>query len=326
MTHTRCSRRPRARGLLRAFPIALTLVIAGLHALGGRAAAEPLRVVTTTEDLAAIAREVGGDLVEVTPIAHGYQDPHFVDAKPSFLVKLSKADIFVQVGRELEVGWAPALLTGARNSRILPGARGFVDASANIDVIEKPDAVSRAAGDVHPLGNPHTWLDPANGGRIAETLRDAFSAARPSDHDLFASRCADFQARLATKIEAWRAQAAAIGLRGAAVVTYHRSWSYFARAFGCEVIDFVEPRPGVPPTPAHIQALEEAMRARAVRLLIVEPYFDCKLPAKIASETGVPMVVLPPSVGASPEIATYFDLFDRQLALLAEALRGHAGS
>lgn len=284
------------------------------------ARAEQLRVITTTEDLAAIAREVGGDLVDVEALARGYQDPHFVDGKPSFLVKLSKADLFVEVGRELEVGWAPALLNNARNPRILPGAKGFVDASANIEMLEVPANVTRAAGDVHPYGNPHFWLGPSNGAVIARTLRDAFSAAMPARAGDFAARCADFEARLDAKRAAWAARAKAMGLTGAAVVTYHRSWPYFAAEFGCEIVDFVEPRPGVPPTPSHIQELEELMKMKHVKLLIVEPYFDVKLPEKIARETGARLVILPSSVGAREGITTYFDLFDAQMADLEAAL------
>ncbi len=304
-------------------PIALAVFLAVSR---GSAEAAKINVVTTTEDLAAIAREVGGDLVEVTPLARGYQDPHFVDAKPSYLVKLSKANIFALVGRDLEVGWAPALVNNARNPRILPGSRGYVDVSKGIEVLEIPDVVTRAAGDVHPYGNPHLWLDPANGARIAETLRDAFSDARPGLREGFAARCADFIARLDARRREWDARAEAMGLRGLPVVSYHRSWPYFARAFGLEVIDFVEPKPGVPPTPNHIQELEARMKDRSVRLLIVEPYFDVKLPQKVARETGAALVVLPPSVGAEPGIRTYFDLFDRQLALLEEALGKKGGS
>ncbi|MFN0149521.1 MAG: metal ABC transporter substrate-binding protein [bacterium] len=290
------------------------------------AIAAPLRVVTTTEDIAAIAREVGGGLIEVEALARGYQDPHFVDAKPSFLVKLSKADLFVQVGGELEVGWVPVLLNNARNPRVAPGGKGFVDASANVQKLEVPANVTRAAGDVHPYGNPHTWLAPANGALIAATLRDAFSAAAPEHAAEFASRTADFERRLAEKRAVWEAKAKAIGLTGAPVVTYHRSWTYFAAAFGCDVVDFVEPRPGVPPTPSHIRELENLMRIKSVKILIVEPYFDVKLPEKIARDTGATLVILPPSVGAEPAIKTYFDLFDRQLAILEAAIVAPSGS
>jgi len=312
----------------RIFSAAVVAIAAGaiVCAATSAAATAPLRVVTTTEDLAAIARDVGGDFVDVEALARGYQDPHFVDAKPSYLVKLSKADLFVQVGRELEVGWVPALVNNARNPKIAPGGKGFVDASANVRMLEVPSNVTRAAGDVHPYGNPHYWLAPVNGALVAATLRDAFAAAAPAHAADFASRAADFERRLTEKRALWAEKAKATGLTGATVVTYHRSWPYFAEAFGCEVVDFVEPRPGVPPTPAHIQALEDLMRMRSVKLLIVEPYFDVKLPEKIARDTGATLVILPSSVGAEPAIKTYFDLFDRQLEILEAAMAARAGS
>lgn len=325
MTIGNLLRREAAVRRLRPLVVAVTIAtIIGVSADGAlrQVHAETLRVVTSTEDLAAIAREIGGDLVEVDALARGYQDPHFVDAKPSFLVKLSKADLFVQVGRDLEAGWVPALLNNARNSKILPGARGFVDASANIRMLEVPTNVSRAQGDVHPSGNPHYWLSPANGATIAETLRDAFTAVMPSRASAFAARCADFETRLQAKRSEWLARAKAMGLNGAPVVTYHRSWPYFAAEFGCDVIDFVEPRPGVPPTPSHIQALEELISSKGVKLLIVEPYFDVKLPEKVARETGAKLVILPSSVGARKGIEAYFDLFDAQMSDLEAALAG----
>jgi ABC-type Zn uptake system ZnuABC Zn-binding protein ZnuA len=285
------------------------------------AAARPLSVVTTTEDLAAIAADVGGERVRAASLSRGYQDPHFVDAKPSYMVQLQKADLFVEVGRDLEVGWVPGLLSGARNAKILPGAPGFVDASSQVAVIEIPSSVSRAQGDVHPFGNPHYWLDPANGVPIARAVRDGLIRVSPADAALFNQRCADFEKRLGDAAARLEARAREIGLTGARVVTYHRSWSYFARAFGLEVVDFIEPRPGIPPSPNHVSDLESEMKQGGIRLLIVDDYFDPRLPQKIAKDTGVPLVVLPTSVGADERIKTYFDLFDRQLDLIAAALK-----
>ncbi len=301
---------------------ALMLQAWTLPPLPAHAAARPLLVVTTTEDLAAIAREVGGDRVNVTSLSRGYQDPHFVDAKPSYMVSLNKADLFVQIGRDLEVGWAPGLLNGARNRRILPGSPGFVDASSQVDVIEVPASVSRALGDVHPFGNPHYWLDPANGAPIARAIRDGLTRVAPADAALFGQRCADFENRLAEAAARWRERAKALGLGGMKVVTYHRSWSYFARAFGLEVVDYVEPRPGIPPSPDHVQDLVTRLKAGGIRLIIMELFFDPRLPQKISRDTGVPLVILPTSVGAEEQVKSYFDLFDRLLAELGEALQG----
>ena len=285
-------------------------------------AAKPLSVVTTTEDLAAIAREVGGDRVVAASLSKGYQDPHFVDAKPSYLVQLQHADLFVEVGRELEVGWAPGLVSGARNAKILPGAPGHVDASAQVAVIEVPSQVSRSQGDIHPFGNPHYNLDPANGVPMARAIRDGLVRISPADAALFNSRCADFEKRLAVKVAGWKQQAQALGLNGMKVVTYHRSWSYFAKAYGLVVVDYVEPRPGIPPSPNHVQDLVNEMKTGGVRILIMEPFFDPRIPQKISRDTGVPLAVLPASVGAEDSIKTYFDLFDRMFAELGTALKG----
>ena len=187
------------------------------------AEAKPLQIVTTTEDLAAITREVGGERVQVLALARGYQDPHFVDAKPSYMVQLKKADLFVEVGRDLEVGWVPGLLNGARNPRILPGAPGFVDASAQVNVLEIPASVSRAQGDVHPFGNPHYWLDPMNAAPMARVIRDGLARVSPADEALFARRCEDFEKRVTEAAERWKARARTIGLEGMKVVTYQRS-------------------------------------------------------------------------------------------------------
>ncbi len=317
---------PRTSQLVRAVAIAFAATFMSIAPStlipSARADTKPLSVVTTTEDLAAIAREVGGDRVRVTALCKGYQDPHFVDAKPSFMVLLKKAALFVQVGRDLEVGWAPGLLNGARNPRILPGAPGFVDASSKVQVIEVPQSVSRAQGDVHPYGNPHYWLDPANGAPMARAIRDGLVRVSPADAALFERRCTDFEKRLAAAITRWNAEARSLGLSGRKIVTYHRSWSYFARAFALEVVDFVEPRPGIPPSPNHVQDLVTRMKKGDVALLIMEDFFDPRLPRKICGQTGVPLVVLPTSVAAEPAFKTYFDLFDRLLARIGPALKG----
>jgi len=306
--------------VFRAVAIALALTFMS-NAPSARAETKPLSVVTTTEDLAAIAREVGGDRVRVTALCKGYQDPHFVDAKPSYMVQLRNAALFVQVGRDLEVGWAPGLLNEARNPRILPGAPGFVDASSQVQVIEVPQSVSRSQGDVHPYGNPHYWLDPANGAPMARAIRDGLARVSPADAALFERRCADFEKRLTAAVARWNAEARSLGLTGRKIVTYHRSWSYFARAFALEVVDFVEPRPGIPPSPNHVQGLVTRMRQGDVALLIMEDFFDPRLPRKICDQTGVPLVVLPTSVADEPAIKTYFDLFDRLFAAIGPALK-----
>ena len=296
-------------------------VLAALALGPSAASAAPLRVVTTTEDLASLAREVGGDRVAVESIARGYQDPHFVEAKPSFILKLNRAELLVVVGRELEVGWLPPLIQQSRNAKLHPGAEGYLDASQGARVLDVPTGqVTRAMGDVHPQGNPHYWLDPGNGRRIAQAIQAKMAALRPADAAHFAARYADFDRRLAEAEKRWDASMAAF--KGAKVVTYHRSWSNLVDRFRLDVIGYVEPRPGIPPSPAHTFALMQEMKRAGVKALLVEPYFDLKTPNAIARETGVKVVVLPPSVGGVPEARDYIALFDHIVGLLSAALGG----
>ncbi len=278
-----------------------------------------LNVVTTTEDLAALAQEVGGNNIEASPIAKGYQDPHFVEAKPSYLLKLKKADLFIQIGLELEVGWVPPLLTNARNQKILPSNPGFLDASEGCEILEKPSGpVDRSLGDVHPLGNPHYWLDPENGRVIARSIAQKLSQLDQGHTKEYQENLARFESKLSEKEKEWSALASA--LKGSKVVTYHRSWSSFAKRFGFDVVNYVELRPGIPASPAQVQSLTKQIKAEKIPLLIMEPYFDTKLPQKIADETGAKLVVLSPSVGADKTVKTYFDLFDYDVKLIREAL------
>jgi zinc/manganese transport system substrate-binding protein len=299
-----------------------TLVAAlALLALPVVSAAGPLNVVTTTEDLAALAREVGGDRIKVESIARGYQDPHFVEAKPSYILKLHAADLVVIVGKDLEAGWLPALVTQARNSKVQPGAPGHLDASANAKILDVPTGpITRAMGDVHPQGNPHYWLDPENGFLIARAIAQRLAQLQPADAAHFTSRLADFERRLRAAQARWKAAMAPY--RGAKVITYHRSWTNFTEAFGLQVVGYVEPRPGVPPSPAHILALSQEMKRQGVKVLIVEPYFDLKTPQSIARQTGARVVVLPPSVGGLPHIKDFIALFDHDVKLLVDAFQG----
>jgi zinc/manganese transport system substrate-binding protein len=197
-----------------------------------------------------------------------------------------------------------------------------VDASGRIEILEIPAAASRAQGDVHPLGNPHYWLDPANGVAIARAIRDGLARVAPADRAAFDARLAAFERRAADETARLKTRARALGVPGMKVVTYHRSWSYWARAFGCEVVDFVEPRPGIPPSPGHVAALAARLKRGDVRLILMEDFFDPRLPRKISADTGVPLAILPTSVAGVPAIRTYFDLFDHQFAAIEQALGG----
>jgi len=296
--------------------VALALALSA----GGAAAQDKLNVVATTEDLAAIAREVGGDKITVESIARGYQDPHFVEAKPSFILKLQKADLLIAVGRELEIGWLPPLITQSRNRKIQVGAEGYLDASAKARILDIPTGqVTRAEGDVHPQGNPHYWLDPENGKIVARSIADKLSQLRPTDRAYFDQRSNDFTARVSEAEKRWLAAMAPY--KGTKVVTYHRSFPNFADRFGLDVIGYVEPRPGIPPTPQHTLDLMTEMKRQNVKLVLVEPYFDLKTPNAIGRDTGAEVLVMPPSVGGVKEASDYLKLFDYDINLVIAALK-----
>jgi zinc/manganese transport system substrate-binding protein len=295
----------------------LAMAAWGAGAVPARAA---LKVITSTTDLAAIAKEVGGDKIQVESLARGYQDPHFVEAKPSFVLKLHSADLLIAVGRQLEVGWLPPLITQSRNSKIQPGAPGYLDASLTARILDVPTGpITRAMGDVHPQGNPHYWLDPENGRRVAKAIQAKLSELDRANAAFYQAREADFERRLNEAEARWKAAMAPY--KGIKVVTYHRSWPNFAREFGLDVIGYVEPKPGIPPTPQHTLDLIQAMKQQNVRLILVEPYFDLKTPNSIASHTGAKVVVLLPSVGGEKEVTDYFRLFDYDINLLLSAIK-----
>jgi len=280
--------------------------------------AKKLNVVTATTDMAALTQEVGGDKVTVESIAKGYQDPHFVEAKPSFLLRLRNADLLVVVGLQLEIGWLPPLITQSGNPRIQVGANGYLDASQFAEILEVPQGtVTRAMGDVHPLGNPHYWLDPDNGRRIARGLASKLAEMDPSDGSYFQERFQDFDKRLTAAEQKWDGEMKPY--HGRKVVTYHRSFPNFAKHFNLDVIGYVEPRPGIPPTPTHTLELIQQMKRENCRVVLVEPYFDLKTPQSIGREANAQVVVYLPSVGGEKQVITYFDLFDYDIALLIKA-------
>ncbi|HEY6390579.1 MAG TPA: metal ABC transporter substrate-binding protein [Bryobacteraceae bacterium] len=281
-------------------------------------AAGKINVITATQDLAAIGADIGGDRIAIEAIAKGYQDPHFVEPKPSFLLKLQKADLLVVVGLQLEIGWLPPLITQSGNSKIQTSNAGYLDMSQYCEILEIPTTqVTRAMGDVHPLGNPHYWLNPENGRRIAKAYQTKLSEMRPADAAYFAQRYADFDKRLTEAVKRWDGQMAPY--RGRKVVTYHRSWPNFCERFGLNVVDYVEPKPGIPPTPSHTLEVINTMKRDNIKLILVEPYFDLRTPNSIANAVGGQVVVLLPSVGGVKEVNDYFQLFDYDIKLLSEA-------
>lgn len=302
--------------------LAVLLILLSLGALFSPSLAEAkkLTVVTATTDLAALAQEVGGDKISVESIAKGYQDPHFVEAKPSFLLKLRQADLLIVVGLQLEIGWLPPLINQSGNARIQVGAPGYLDASQFAEILDIPTGtVTRAMGDVHPLGNPHYWLDPGNGRRIAKGIAGKLGDLDPSNTAYYQERFQDFDKRLAAAEQKWDAEMKPY--HGRKVVTYHNSFPNFAKHFGLNVIGYVEPRPGIPPTPSHTIELIGLMKRENCKVILVEPYFDLKTPQAIARDTGGIVVQYLPSVGGEKQVTNYFELFDYDIGLLTKAFQ-----
>ncbi len=300
--------------------VVLILLSLGVLFLPSMAEAKKLSVITATTDLAALAQEVGGDKIQAESIAKGYQDPHFVEAKPSFLLKLRQADLLIVVGLQLEIGWLPPLINQSGNARIQVGAAGYLDASQFAEILDIPTGqVTRAMGDVHPLGNPHYWLDPDNGRRIARGIAAKLGELDPSNNAYYQERFQDFDKRLTAAEQKWDAEMKQY--RGRKVVTYHNSFPNFAKHFGLNVIGYVEPRPGIPPTPSHTIELIGLMKRENCKVILVEPYFDLKTPQSIARDTGAQVVQYLPSVGGEKEVTNYFQLFDYDIGLLTKAFQ-----
>ncbi len=277
-------------------------------------AAAKVNVVTSTTDLASIAKMVGGDAVEVTSIARGTSDPHFVEVLPSYMVRVQKARLYLKLGMDID-RWAAPIIDGSRNSKLV-----VVDCSRNIQPLEVPTGkVDASMGDIHTRGNPHYWLDPDNGAIVAENIADALAGIDPANTSVFRANLEKFNAELAARKAQWTESARA--LRGLKMVTYHNSWPYFSRAFGVEVDEFVEPLPGIEPTPSHTARVIDLMKGQHIRVIGVEPYFSKRTPETIARETGAAIVELPPSVGGAPGANDYFALFDVLIERLTKAGR-----
>jgi ABC-type Zn uptake system ZnuABC Zn-binding protein ZnuA len=322
--------------------------------LGGEARADRLKIVTTTSDLAAIAKAVAGDRAEVHSICTGKEDPHMLQAKPSVILKARDADLWIRIGLELEIGWEPPILDGSRNNRIRIGTKGHLDASESVLVLDVPQtAITRAMGDVHPMGNPHYWLDPLNGRRIAGAIAGRLSELVPADAAAFRANAEAFQKALdermfgaalvktagadalwaktqdgtlgafmnepANKGKAAGWVAAMLTLRGQKIVTYHRSWVYFAHRFGLGIAAELEPKPGVPPTAAHLAEVAETTKAEGVKIILQEAFYSTKAANQLAGKTGARVVVVANSVGGQPEATDYLALMDLIVSRIAQA-------
>lgn len=315
-----------------------------------------LTVVATTSDLKSIAEEIGGDKVEAISLATGEEDPHFIQAKPSYMMMAKKADLWVRVGLELEIGYEQLILDGSRNQKIRIGQPGHLDASEGVLRLEVPtQKLDRSMGDIHPLGNPHYWLDPWNGRTIARNICNRLKQLDPADADLFDKNCIAFCAKIDKAMfgealvakaggEAlWAAElndaledllkkaggASALGgwagalypCRGGKMVTYHRSWSYFANRFHLVVSDELEPKPGIPPSPAHVLEVINKVKAEKVKVLLMEPFYSRKAPDLVASHTGIKVVVAANSVGGQPEAKDYVSMISHVVERVAEACK-----
>ncbi|HET9454740.1 MAG TPA: metal ABC transporter substrate-binding protein [Gemmatimonadaceae bacterium] len=295
---------------------ALVAVLCGAGVLPAQ-----LKVVTSTTDLASIAKSVGGSRVTVSHVSEGYQDPHFAEAKPSFLLRMRDADVFAFVGLDLEIGWMPLLVDGARNPKIRPGGTGHVDVSAAIQVLDAQRNADRSQGDVHPLGNPHYWLDPDNGRKIARLFDRKFSELAPSRSAEFSKNRQEFETRLNAAEKGWQDELAVI--KGKPVVAFHTSWKYLAEYTGMKIVGFMEPKPGVPPSPSHLAGLILQIRRTGAKAIIMEPFYSRKDADFVASKTGAKVLVLPPSVGAirGAPVNDYVSLMQYNLRLLAATLK-----
>jgi zinc/manganese transport system substrate-binding protein len=280
---------------------------------------DPLRVFTTVPDLAALAKRVGGPHVDVFSMVEGREDAHFAEPKPSFIKKLANADVYIEIGLELETAYAPVLLQNARNAAVVAGAPGHITAAeAAPDLIGPSGPITRARGDVHAGGDPHFLVDPVAALAVADRLRERFSAIAPAHAGDFAREYEAFRQQLLARLDGWTAQMAPY--RGAKVVDDHAMWSYFARRFGIEIVGHLEPFPGIPPTTKHLAELVERMRAEQVGVIIASPYYDVRHAEKVAEATGAVVARLTHQTGGMPGTEDYLAMVDYNVRTMVEAL------
>ncbi|MEO7167098.1 MAG: metal ABC transporter substrate-binding protein [Spartobacteria bacterium] len=283
------------------------------------AAEAKVNVVATLPDFAAIAREVGGDNVDVTVLAKPTEDPHFVDARPSFVVKLRQADVLIDGGAELEIGWLPPLLQNARNPKLEVGQPGRVQAAQGIKLMEVPGELTRAAGDVHAQGNPHFMVDPIIAKAVAQHIASALAAVDAAHAADYQTNEKKFEATINAKLQEWGTKL--LPYRGQSLVAYHDSWPYFAHRFGFKIDVFLEPKPGIPPSPSHLAEVIGQMKAQKIKAIIVEPYHNRKIAEKVAGSTGAKVVDFAQFPGALPGTDSYVKLIDALVNNLAAALK-----
>jgi ABC-type Zn uptake system ZnuABC Zn-binding protein ZnuA len=283
------------------------------------ATAGTIKVVTTTTDLKSITELIGGNKVSVSAIATGYQNPHFVDPKPSYIISLSNADMFVTVGLDLEIGWSPQLLSSSRNTKIQKGAAGYVDASVGVGLLQVPTSANRGEGDIHIFGNPHYWLDPLNGKVIARNIANGLERVDPSNKSTYENNLQAFFNNINIKLKEWEAEMAPF--KGSRIIAYHNEWVYFETRFGLKIVDFMEPKPGIPPTPSQLVKVIGEVKANNIKVIISSPYFSTSSANVVAKQTGAKVLTLATSTGAFAPIKNYFDLFDYDIKQLIAVLK-----
>lgn len=290
--------------------LGLTLALAPLRAIAR------LKVVATTQDLAAIAEAVGGDQVQVESLTPGTRDPHFAVAKPSMIRRVYRADLLLLIGADMEIGWLPPLLQSARNPRVQPGKAGYLDLSQSVALLgQSAGPLSRALGDVHAKGNPHFWLDPRNGVRAARAIAARFGELDPEHAESYQIRFAAFEQAIGDSLRKWRAELAWI--ESQPVIAYHTSFIYLADVFGFNIVDEVEPKPGIAPSAASLAALVARIKREQIGFLIMEPYYERRSSRYLSEHTEIQAIVVPQSVGSQPGIETYADLFDAIVVALS---------
>jgi zinc/manganese transport system substrate-binding protein len=287
--------------------------------LGAAPAPAALRVAATTPEYGAIASAIGGDKVVVTNLAKATEDPHFVDAKPSHIVTLNRADVLIEGGADLEAGWLPPLLDGARNAKIAVGAPGHIRANENIHLMDVPATLDRSQGDVHAAGNPHFMMDPVNAGIVAGHIARVFCSLDAPSCPVFDANLRAFGARLDAKMADWTAALAPYA--GTPIVTYHPTWKYFAARFGLVSDLYLEPKPGIPPSPPHLALVMRTMQEKKTRVVMVEPFQSRKTAEAVADRTGATVVDVCQFPGGLPGTANdYIALIDADVKAIVAGL------
>lgn len=285
------------------------------------AAGKRLNVVASTADFGAIAREIGGEAVTVTVLAQPGEDAHFVTPKPSYIAKLSRTDLLIEGGAELEVGWLPPLIEGSRNPRLVLGRPAHLACAEGLSLLEVPSIRDRAQGDIHAMGNPHYMTDPVNARQVAERIGNALVVADPEHAEQYRAGLATFTKRLDEKLVVWQKQLEPF--KGSRLVAFHNSWPYFARRFNLTIDLFLEPRPGIPPSPSHLADIVATMKRERIRVILIEPYQNRKTAETVARKTGAAVLDFTQYPGGIKGTETgYLEFMDYLVGTLSAALAG----